>query len=113
MPRDQNVLEDRALEFVVVRDQLPVVRIGRDLEEDGRHRIRRQPELRLAVVDRIDEAERLRRRIDRVDVGAAVAQVDGAARFDVPRYVFAWFVPLADEGRRATTALRVLGRHLV
>ena len=29
------------------------------------------------------QAQRLRRRIDRIDVGAAVAQVHGAARLDI------------------------------
>ena len=49
----------------------------------------RQPHLRLAVVDRKDQTKHLCRRIDRIDVGAAVAQVDGAPRLDIPELRYA------------------------
>jgi hypothetical protein len=72
---DQNVVENGTLKIIIVRDQLPVFRVGGDLKEDRRRRISRQPQLRLLVVNGIGQAQRLRRRIDRINVGAAVAQL--------------------------------------
>jgi hypothetical protein len=70
---NEHVLKDGALEIVVMCDQLPGFRVGCDTSEFNRRRICRQPQLRLIVVDRIDQAERLSGRIDRINVSAAVA----------------------------------------